>query len=210
MSQRTNLYWLKTGEILAKSGNQTTMASSLRWLAVPVSSSLAALWRYDMKWILPLVLSVLPLIGYADIYKCQDEHGKTTYSQHPCGDTVELITVNPTAPSVTSPDSRSKFNHTLDAIDIRTERRRLERHISLLKARKRSYSRKMDAELSALRQKKLYANNNLAGATWEESISTEMVAVTESYKAKMTATQHLIDEANRELKSLESAQEPHN
>ncbi len=162
-----------------------------------------------MKWIPTFILSVLPLVGYAEIYKCQDERGKTTYSQHPCGDSGEVITVNPTVPSVNSPDSRSEFNQTLDAIDIRTEIRRLERYISLLKARKRSFTRKMDAELNALKQKKLYANDNLAGATWEASISTEMRAITESYHTKMTATQDLIDEANRELELLESAQEPY-
>ena len=39
----------------------------------------------------------------------------------------------------------------------------------------------MNRELSRLKNKKNYANNNLAGAVWEDSISKEMEAVTQKY-----------------------------
>ena len=45
----------------------------------------------------------------------------------------------------------------------------------------------MNGELSALRQKKSYANNNLAGAQWQTSISEEMSAVTAKYQTMIDA-----------------------
>lgn len=47
------------------------------------------------------------------------------------------------------------------------------------------YRAQMDRELAALQYKKSQANNNLAGATWEQSISTEMQAVSEKYRTKI-------------------------
>jgi hypothetical protein len=35
-----------------------------------------------------------------------------------------------------------------------------------------------------MRRKKGLANNNLAGATWEQSISSEMQAIVQKYKTK--------------------------
>lgn len=40
----------------------------------------------------------------------------------------------------------------------------------------------MEGELAELRRKKGLANNNLAGATWEQSISSEMQAIVQKYK----------------------------
>ncbi|MCG7911909.1 MAG: DUF4124 domain-containing protein [Candidatus Thiodiazotropha taylori] len=157
-----------------------------------------------MKWIIPFLGSTLPLLAQAEIYKCLDEHGKPTFSQRPCGDAAEVISVKPQKRSDPTPSSREEHLEQLEAISTRTEIKKLEREITKLKARKRSLTRKMDAELAALRQKKLYARNNLAGATWEESISTEMQAVSNSYKTKIQATQDRINDVNRELDMLRS------
>ncbi|MCG8053858.1 MAG: DUF4124 domain-containing protein [Candidatus Thiodiazotropha endolucinida] len=155
-----------------------------------------------MKWIIPFLASTLPLLAQAEIYKCLDEHGKPTFSQRPCGDSAEVITVKPQKRSNPTPSSREEYSEQLEAINTRTEIKKLEREISKLKARKRSLTRKMDAELAALRQKKLYARNNLAGATWEDSISSEMQAVSASYKTKIQATQDHIDEAKVDIQNL--------
>ena len=55
----------------------------------------------------------------------------------------------------------------------------------------------MTREMDALRAQKARANNNLAGATWEQSLSTEMQAVAARYKAPLApnaAILHLRDE----------------
>jgi hypothetical protein len=43
----------------------------------------------------------------------------------------------------------------------------------------------MESDLQALKNKKRSANNNLAGAVYEQSISSEMNAVTASYNNKI-------------------------
>ena len=57
------------------------------------------------------------------------------------------------------------------------------RAVSNAQARITQLIQERDAKLAALRDKKSYANNNLAGATWEKSISDEMQAVAQRYNA---------------------------
>jgi predicted RNase H-like nuclease (RuvC/YqgF family) len=154
-----------------------------------------------VKWIFPLFVFTLPLLAQADIYKCVNE-GKTTFSQLPCGETAQVVTVKPSKRNESSTASREIYTKQLNAIEIRIEIKKLEREISQLRTKKRSLLRTMDAELATLRQKKQTAANNLAGATWEASISSEMQSVSHSYKTKIETTQSRIDEANRNLERL--------
>jgi hypothetical protein len=145
-------------------------------------------------WILLLAIISLPL--HAEIYKCVDEKGKTTFSQFPCDDSAEIITVKTTQPA--QPEkSVSEYSSELEAISIRTEIRKLEK-------RKRLLQRKLNTELAALKRKKLLANNNLAGATWKQSISSEMEAMSTSYTSKIQTTQDQIEAAKADLKDLKN------
>ncbi len=53
----------------------------------------------------------------------------------------------------------------------------------------RGYQNLMHAEIELLQAKKGLAKNNLAGATWEESLSTEMNAVTARYRSEIEIRQ---------------------
>jgi predicted RNase H-like nuclease (RuvC/YqgF family) len=141
---------------------------------------------------------------HAEIYKCVDEHGKSTFTERPCGDSAEVVTVNPIKPPDTPRKSVSEYSDTLEAIGTRTDIKRLERKIDQLQSKKRSLQRNMDAEMARLKRKKMHANNNLAGATWEESISSEMQSVAESYKTKIQSAQNQINDTRRELSDLKS------
>lgn len=152
-------------------------------------------------WILLLAIISAPL--HAEIYKCVTPQGKTTFSQHPCDDSAEIITLKTTQPAQPV-KSVSAYSSELEAISTRTDIRKLERRIDKLETRKRYLHRRMDAELGTLRTKKRLANNNLAGATWEASISSEMKAVSASYTTKIQSTQAQIDQAQRELEDLRS------
>lgn len=46
-----------------------------------------------MKWILPIVAG-LAFTTHAEIYKC-DVNGVTTFSQDPCGDDAQVVTIVP-------------------------------------------------------------------------------------------------------------------
>lgn len=60
----------------------------------------------------------------------------------------------------------------------------------------------MDQELDAIRNKKRYANNTLAGATWEQSLSTEMNAVTSRYNIENITLRNKIHQLDEQLKQL--------
>jgi hypothetical protein len=56
--------------------------------------------------------------------------------------------------------------------------------------------------MAKLKNSKRYANNNLAGAVWEESLSNEMAAIAAQYDTDVRATDVEIDRLNDELKRL--------
>ena len=61
--------------------------------------------------------------------------------------------------------------------------RELDQQISDTEAAINGRNAAMNNELAALRSRKQFANNNLAGATYEQSLSSEMQAVAAKYKA---------------------------
>lgn len=63
----------------------------------------------------------------------------------------------------------------------------------------------MDADLVALQRKKRLANNNLAGATWEDSISGEMQAIAARYRAGIEVEQAKIVDLRKRMSDMESA-----
>ena len=140
---------------------------------------------------------VMTCSGVMAQYKCVDAKGNISFQQTPCpaADKEQKVRVfageahrQPPAASATAPpltpDQRLLAN-------IQRERRleensqaidNLERQIAYLESIIDKRNTQMAAELTSLQDKKLYARNNLAGATWEQSISSEMQAVTQKYK----------------------------
>jgi hypothetical protein len=148
--------------------------------------------RIDMKRLVVAAMLIGACAGsQAGIYKCVVD-GRTTFSQHPCGDAAQEVDIKyqpeteRSAPPVA--DTRGSDIASLAILDRRIRDKQDEI---------RRYQSKRDSELGRLRAKKAYANNNLAGATWEQSISMEMNAVAEKYEQK-------IGVATRELRTLQS------
>ena len=63
-------------------------------------------------------------------------------------------------------------------------------------------SRDTDNKLAALKITKGNAKNNLAGATWEQSLSTEMLAVVETYKVKAGMIDIRLADVDAQLSAL--------
>lgn len=80
--------------------------------------------------------------------------------------------------------------------------RDIDHRISVEHSRIRDEEGKMNAELAALRAKKAQANNNLAGAVWENSISEEMTAVVGRYDVRIRAIQGEIERLKGERERL--------
>lgn len=156
--------------------------------------------------------------SYAEMYKCTEE-GRTIFQERPCQGKGGAITVRPAtgdappqsattanAASGSSSSSAAKTAETATMLQRDRQMRELgyqiddtEREISKLEAG-------MDAELATLRNKKSLARNNLAGATYEQSISTEMQSITEKYKTKISTVQMKLESLKKDRESLRSKQ----
>lgn len=133
--------------------------------------------------------------GYADIYKCV-VNGKTTFAQQPCAANAVKVEVNTHQPSDEErqrAQESAEFNQSYNAENkLKYKILTLNRKNSDLKRNIEDYQSKMDSEIEDLKRDKSRSANNLAGATWEKSLSEEMSAVTSKYQVK-------IEQANREI-----------
>lgn len=149
--------------------------------------------------IIATILCVATTTATAGVYRCE-RNGKTVFSDKPCGTAAEEIEVETYTPSAEdaahTKARRQETAEYLEAKEKERERTQLRRKIASLRGDIKGYEANMDAELAALRNKKKRANNNLAGATWEGSISEEMKAVTLRYQSK-------IDNARERIRGLE-------
>lgn len=135
--------------------------------------------------------------GAATIYKCKDDRGRPVFSQQPCGDKAETLEVN--AKSVVTSDRAGD-----DWASVRNGLRRdeVETDISRVQRRIEFYQDEMDRKLHKLRAQKRRAANDLIGATWEQSISTEMQSVTDRYRNLIEQERYKLDRLYDELRSL--------
>jgi hypothetical protein len=121
----------------------------------------------------------------AEIYKCEGPDGRLQFSDKPCegapSEEVQVDYIEPTA------EQRAMTQRTHQAQDRMIEEAEHQRAVKAVRARISRLQDERGAELAALRHKKRYAANNLAGATWENSISEEMKAVAQRYNADIQA-----------------------
>jgi len=144
---------------------------------------------------LPVSLALLAGAADAAVYKC-DVGGKTVFSDRPCATDAQKLDIRYRQPDAAA---AAEIQRRTDQYYADLDKRKHASKVAAQKQRVRQLERERDAELAALRDKKALANNNLAGAAWEQSISTEMSAVVEQYRQK-------IDAAQRELQRIETAQ----
>jgi len=129
------------------------------------------------------ILLSLPA-AQADIYKCKDAHGQTVFSQLPCAPDAQKITVDTTQPTQAQAEATQEANAQNRKLSTDGDEAR---RMQGARNRVQQLVSERDNEIAALRHKKSYAANNLAGATWEKSISDEMQAVAERYNADISA-----------------------
>lgn len=158
-----------------------------------------------------MVLLVAFVYGAADgaVYRCVGEDGKPVFQAVQCNGQGEIIEVKPAsgpADDIAEPTSitgqlrkmeseRSKMERQHRAKIVREEIKDQQRALAAQEAA-------TNAELARLRLRKSYANNNLAGATLEQAISTEMQVVSEAGRAKAERIQRSIDAKRRYSESL--------
>lgn len=148
----------------------------------------------------------ISLDAYA-INKCIDAAGKATFTDAPCAGHQKADTVTLSRPAMSNSASTADHERLSGWLDnqARDEKRdTLNRTITTKQREIEDLRGKMDAELATLRTRKNFARNNLAGATWEESLSTEMQAVSTRYNSQIDQDQHDIEAARSDLKALDA------
>ena len=141
-----------------------------------------------------IVLACLLATGAAaqaqtNFYQCQDQWGQPVFSQKPCGEDAEQRSIEGPKQSGSGEYHKEVWAKVSAGNAIRDAERQIVRRedrVEILESER-------DRKIAALRSKKRYANNNLAGATWEESISSEMQAVNEQYQSKIDSERRKID-----------------
>lgn len=158
-----------------------------------------------MKTAITLVaIALVPLSAPAQtLYKCT-EGGIIKYADSPCGKSAVLISGKPASaaprnvvvqtaeppPAIAARAPDAATPAPADAQKARQEQlaqMAKERRIRELGYEIRDAEREMEDELEMLKRRKYLANNNLAGATWESSISQEMQAATSKGNARIAA-----------------------
>lgn len=151
--------------------------------------------------ILAVMLTVCPTFSAnAEVYKCAD--GK--YQADPCDENSQPVDLSGVGSFIKSSDSISQSsvgsNATSDKkkeISTYIEKQRVAREITRLEADRKRVIERRDQRMHELQNGRRYANNNLAGATWQQSLAQEMAAV-----AQQTDTQ--VESIDRQIEQLRS------
>tara|TARA_E500000305_G_scaffold2792_2_gene2681 strand:+ start:1850 stop:2374 length:525 start_codon:yes stop_codon:yes gene_type:complete len=145
-----------------------------------------------------LLVALLSLLlagpASAQIYKCAGERGTTVFSERPCGSDAIEVHVQDNNAGIGGAPAEGFSNIRADMA-----LRDLERKIRDKKSQINRLESGREKDLAVLRDRKRYAMNNLAGATWEESISTEMNAVVAQYRSSIEIRQNELRILQEEL-----------
>ena len=135
----------------------------------------------------------------ANVYKCE-VNGTVSYSQLPCGDNASKTEYQITAADIpvtltasTLPPVNETPEQTRERLSQKIKKRDLAAKIERYKRKKVTLANERDEKLAKLKNTKRQANNNLAGATWEESLSTEMEAIAKKYATDIQSVDNEID-----------------
>lgn len=158
-----------------------------------------------MRYWLLMIAVMLAASGIAPaaVYKCTKD-GKPVFSDRPCGDDAQQIEVKAAPRSGGNFQSGGDLRWKVSAAvaDRAMRRDELERGIAYRKGRIATMQRQMEDEMARLKQEMLWSNNNLAGAVRDESLASQMQAVTTKYQTRIGVEQAEIQRMHQELGSL--------
>ncbi|MBV2127921.1 DUF4124 domain-containing protein [Arsukibacterium indicum] len=159
-----------------------------------------------MKYLLASAL-LLAFTAQAQVYKCES-NGQTTYSQVPCGDDAEAVTidvVNPASADAAAPAQNAatiKASETLDRIGVNIKKRDLDAKIKRLERQAERQARQRDAEVAKINSEKGRYVQNLYGVLHEDKINSAIVAATTIWNTRIDATNQELEKARAEYNKL--------
>jgi hypothetical protein len=162
-----------------------------------------------------IILLMVSASASAEVYKCVD--GK--YQADPCDDQSEPLDLSNVG-SVVTQSKGSSTNLTSENIDTRQQdspvnardkkaeiaqylrKQKIEREIRNLEKERTKAFKDRDDKIENLRTTGKRANNNLAGATWQQSLAQEMTAVMQQGSTEVESIDRQISALRSELKQL--------
>lgn len=168
-----------------------------------------------------LIMSMLAAasLAHGQVYQCPGPDGRRVFQQSPCdggkklevkpasGPSAGAPTASPAAPAAVGMSADERVLATMQRDRLARERqyriRDLQAAIAQIEQGISQRNAQMTAELDQLSRRKAMANNNLAGATLEHSISAEMQAVTQKYKTMNDADFERLRVMRSELEALQ-------
>lgn len=143
-----------------------------------------------------LALTTWPAMA---VNKCINDAGQVVYQSAPCpatakGSEIAIQKAPPvTAPSPSDAEELKRIQQTAGALERENKLKEINREIANREGAIADYRQLITGEMDRLQRKKQYASNNLAGATWEQSISAEMNAVAQKYDSLIRNEQSQIE-----------------
>ena len=143
-----------------------------------------------MRYLLLFTLLV-PGMAISEVYQCSEG----VYQADPCGDDTEALDLSHVGSTVEN-------SHKLDKQNIQSyiSNQQVERDISNLERQRKKALDQRDRRLSELKNSRRWAMNNLAGATWQQSLAQEMSAVTQQADTLVSTIDRQIAQLRTEFK----------
>jgi hypothetical protein len=153
-----------------------------------------------MRYALLLLLLLSATVEAQTIFKCAGANGQTVYQQTPCANeaaTIEQRTIRertPTEETTSGPDARTSMARNVELSRLDTTLNRC-----LSAARARSYSgadartAQLEAQKNQLLQDTRRANNNIAGASWEAGLRSQIAGIDSAIATERSAADALFN-----------------
>ena len=152
------------------------------------------------------LLTLIAATPASAVYKCKDANGRISFQQAACTGAGEMLTVQP-ASGPAQPVQTTEA----DRLNAQSARLAKENRLSTLNnltisaAQGEIYQaqNRCQAEFTKVRNRKSMADNSLAGATWEQSLSAEMQAIAAQCDTEQRRLQANLDRLLAEKQDLE-------
>lgn len=161
-------------------------------------------------------LAAVVMVPAFAIIKCVGADGKTVFQDVPCAGQGQKIDVKPASGNATATSplpphaglpSGAAGDKKEGAFGERWQRRTYLENRGVPDARTAisSHQAQCDSQQRSLAAKKGSATNNLAGATWEQSISAEMQAAATACDTRARELRKQLESLEKELRDLKAA-----
>ena len=158
-----------------------------------------------MKYLILVTILALPVS--AQVYKCE-ENGTVTYSQTPCAHDAEVTEysresedIAPTM-QISANSAVANASATMDRIGSSVKKRDVTEKINRLERQVARQIRERDTEIAKIVNRKGRVVRNLAGNVYEDSLNSDILAVTTLWNTRIDATNRELDQLRAEYNKL--------